>query len=140
MRFLNWLFASAILLAAGSVRAEERLPEGAEILGRGPIHEAFAQPLGTEKPEGPPTVDKQPPDPIQEIPPEQKPEGNSAWVPGYWQWDEGKEDFLWVSGVWRVAPPDRKWVPGFWKHSDDGWQWISGSWAPGTMTAAEDRP
>lgn len=33
------------------------------------------------------------------LPPDQKPEGDDvAWIPGYWAWDDERNDFLWVSG------------------------------------------
>src|SRR5262245_33202341 len=74
-----------------------------EVQGRGPVHEAFAQP-GEAAPRPSPIVTKQPPEPIQEVPPEEKPEGdNVVWIPGYWAWDEDRTDFLWVSGFWRVV-------------------------------------
>ena len=42
-------------------------------------------------------IPKQPPAPIEELPPEQKPEGDDVqWVPGYWAWDDNRNDFLWI--------------------------------------------
>jgi hypothetical protein len=100
-----------------------------EVQGRGPIHEAFAQPTSSTPQPGP-VVPRQPPPPIPEQPPDQKPEGDSvAWIPGYWSWDDDRGDFLWVSGVWRVIPPGRKWVPGYWTSAEGDWQWVSGFWA-----------
>src|SRR5689334_3047899 len=76
-----------------------RPPEGVQVLTRGPVHEAFAEPV-VFNPEAGPVVPKEPPQPIEEIPPDQKPEGeNVQWVPGYWNWDEAQGDFLWVSGI-----------------------------------------
>ena len=49
-------------------------------------------------------------------------------MPGYWAWDDGRNDFLWVSGFWRVPPPGRSWVPGGWRQAAGGWQWNSGFW------------
>src|SRR5262249_32726010 len=72
-------------------------PEGAEVMARGPVHEAFAEP-SAPRAEAPPVVPKAPPDPVEEAPPEEKPEGdNVVWIPGYWAWDEDGKDFLWVS-------------------------------------------
>ena len=34
-----------------------------------------------------------------------------AWIPGYWAWDDERNDFLWISGIWRALPPGRQWVP-----------------------------
>ena len=88
--------------------------EQGEVQARGPVHEAFAAP-GDRGPVPGLLAPRQPPEVLPEMPPEQKPEGdNVVWVPGYWAWDAGRNDFLWVSGCWRVPPPGRRWVPGHW--------------------------
>jgi hypothetical protein len=99
-----------------------------DILARGPIHEAYAQPAQLDvKPS--PIVPKQPPPPIEEVPPELKPEGsNVQWIGGYWAWDDEARNFVWVSGFWRDVPPGRQWVPGYWTRLADGWQWVPGYW------------
>ena len=97
---------------------------------RGPLHEAFAGPIAMD-PQSGLVVPKKPPEAIEEIPPEAKPaDENVIWIPGYWAWDEDRDDFIYVSGVWRVPPADRRWVPGYWTEGDGGYQWISGFWAP----------
>lgn len=102
--------------------------EGVEVLARGPVHEAFAEP-SVRSPRPTPLIPKQPPNPIEEMPPDQKPEGaNVTWIPGYWVWDEDRKDFIWESGIWRDLPPDRQWVPGYWNQVEGGWQWVSGYW------------
>lgn len=99
------------------------------LLTRGPIHEAFAEPINFNPKPGP-LIPRQPPANIEEIPPDQKPDGdNVSWIPGYWHWDDDKNEFLWVSGFWRVMPPGRQWIPGYWNQVDDKWQWVSGYWA-----------
>src|SRR4029077_5959145 len=91
-------------------------------------HEAFAEPI-SQKPAASPVVPKQPPDPIEEVPPDQKPEGdNVQWIPGYWDWDQDRNDFIWISGVWRIPPPGEQWVPGHWDQVADGSQWSPGFW------------
>src|SRR4051794_3220896 len=58
-----------------------------EVQARGPVHEAFAQP-GEVRPRPSPVAPKAPPAPVNELPPDVRPEGdNVAWVPGYWAWD-----------------------------------------------------
>jgi hypothetical protein len=100
-----------------------------EVLTRGPVHEAYAEPVDYN-PEPGPVADKAPPAPIDELPPDQKPEGNDVeWVPGYWAWDDEGKDYLWVSGIWRDMPPGRQWVPGTWQEAADGWHWTPGFWA-----------
>src|SRR6185503_20442411 len=70
---------------------------GAQVLTRGPVHEAFAG-MVTFNPEPGIVVTKAPPDIIEEVPPEERPEGNNVtWIPGYWAWDDERSDFLWVS-------------------------------------------
>ncbi len=103
-----------------------------EVLVRGPVHEAFAQPYEAD-PQPSDPVAKEPPDAIEEQPPESVPEGdNVQWIPGYWAWDDDREDYLWVSGLWRDVPPGQRWVPGYWTQADGGYQWVTGFW-----TAAE---
>ena len=104
-------------------------PEGLEILARGPVHEAYANPA-TSKPVPSPNLPAAPPKAIEEVPPDQKPPGeNVQWIPGYWSWDEEKNDYIWVSGFWRQPPPGRRWIPGSWRQTDGAWQWVPGLWA-----------
>lgn len=137
---LLWVLGLFLLILApgwshAEVRSEEAIDSsedasGITVLARGPVHEAFAQPANP-RPQASPVIGKQPPAPIPEIPPDEQPRGKEVqWIPGYWDWDEEKTDYLWVSGTWRVPPPDRKWVPGYWSQAENGWQWVSGFWAP----------
>src|SRR5262249_59410253 len=100
--------------------------DGVEVLARGPVHEAYAEPVDP-RPSAGPVVPRQPPVPIEELPPEQRPEGEGVtWVAGYWSWDEERSDYIWVSGFWRTPPPGRVWVPGSWRPAGGGWQWVGG--------------
>jgi hypothetical protein len=122
--------ALAAPLAAGTARAQAPAPpDGVEVLTRGPVHEAYAQPVDGQ-PQASPVIPHQPPEPIEELPPDQRPEGNVQWLAGYWAWDDDRSDFLWVSGFWRTPPPGRQWLPGHWQQVDGGWQWVPGYWAP----------
>jgi WXXGXW repeat (2 copies) len=114
---------------AGWLATSSRAADDVEVLARGPVHEAYAEPSERE-PAPTPIIPKEPPKPVEEVPPDQKPEGdNVQWMPGYWGWDEDKKDFIWVSGFWRNVPPGRTWVPGSWRKAQDGWQWTGGFWA-----------
>jgi len=115
-------------------------PDGVEVLARGPVHEAFAQ-LATGLPEPGQVAAKEPPKLIDELPPDQRPEGdNVQWVPGYWSWDDDGSDYVWVSGLWRMAPADRRWLPGHWQAIDKGWQWVAGFWAAASVTEVQYLP
>jgi WXXGXW repeat (2 copies) len=136
------------LLAATNARSQgtppspkEEMPQkGVEVLTRGPIHEAFAEPL-TVNPRPNPIIHQKPPATIEELPPDQKPEGTHIqWIPGYFAWDETGNDYIWISGLWRATPPARQWMPGHWMNEADGWQWVSGYWADVGQTEVEYLP
>ncbi len=112
-----------------------------EALGRGPLHEAFAEQVNLDA-EPSPIVAKKPPEPINELPPEIKPDGEHVeWIPGYWAYDDEElNDFIWVSGVWRKVPPGRRWVPGYWAEVEGGYQWVSGTWASADADEVEVLP
>ena len=104
--------------------------EQPEVLTRGPVHEAFAQPVSVQNQPGM-IVASQPPASIAETPPADRPAGDACiWAPGYWSWDSERNNFIWVSGCWRLAPPNKTWVPGYWTHVPNGWQWVPGFWSP----------
>jgi hypothetical protein len=127
---IGGLISLTILFQSSSTRAVEPAPaNGVEVLARGPVHEGFAEPVD-QQPVAGPIIPKKPPAPVDELPPEQKPAGdNVTWMPGYWSWDTDRADFIWISGFWRVPPPDRTWMPGGWRQAGDAWQWVSGFWS-----------
>lgn len=108
---------------------EAEITDEMEVLDTGPVHEAYAETASSDTEPGI-VVPKSPPDPINEVPPEQEDlEEGVQWIPGYWAWDDDRDDFIWISGTWRVPPPGREWTPGRWVEVEDGYQWISGYWA-----------
>ncbi len=114
----------AFLLALAQPLAAE------EVQSRGPVHEAFAQPPEL-LPRPALLVPKEPPAPLVELQPENRPAGeNLRWVAGYWTWDAERKDFTWVSGFYRQAPADRQFVAGAWSKSEEGWRRAPGYWAP----------
>ena len=148
-RTMALILLSALLVAVVPAAAQDPAAgpdptqnQDVQVLTRGPVHEAFALPVVNDPKPGL-TVAKQPPAPVEEAPPDQKPAGqNVQWISGYWSWDASRDDFLWVSGVWREPPPGRQWVPGYWNQVEGGYQWVAGAWVPvhqaasGTQTQA----
>jgi hypothetical protein len=131
MRYLYFrtaLFASLLIFASMARADLAPMVEGVEVLARGPVHEAYAGPVSAT-PRATPIIAREPPPLLEEIPADQKPEGEVQWIPGYWAWDDDRNDFLWVSGIWRLPPPGREWVAGHWAQVDGGWQWVPGIWA-----------
>ena len=111
-----------------------------EVTLKGPLHEAFARTVTLDAASGP-RVNRQPPELIDEVPPDVQPEGeNVIWIPGYWSWDDSTNDFLWISGLWRDMPPGRRWVPGYWAQEDDAWQWYAGFWADAEQESVQYLP
>ena len=104
--------------------------DGAEPMLRGPVHEAFAEQFNQNPVQGL-IVPQQPPEPIEELPPDVRPDGRQVeWISGYWAWDDDDQDFFWVSGIWREVPQGARWLPGYWSKAETGYQWISGTWIP----------
>lgn len=123
-----------LLLFGAAAHGQVGSEVGIQVLTRGPVHEAFAE-AAMEVASASVIVSRGPPEPIREFPPEQRPVGNDiGWVPGYWNWDEERDDFIWISGVWRDVPPGRQWVPGYWATVSQGKQWISGYWGDDAQT------
>ena len=146
-RVSQWCVVTALAVLGISVgwdsaafAQEAPAEEGVQVLTRGPVHEAFAQTV-TFNPEPGIVVSRTPPEPIEELPPDQRPEGdNVAWIPGYSAWDDDRSDFLWVSGIWRSLPPGRQWVPGYWSQAGQNSQWTSGYWADAKQSENEYLP
>jgi hypothetical protein len=118
-----------LLTIGGATGQQDDFDTDIQVLTRGPMHEAFASPSESEvAPDF--IVSRRPPADITELPPDHRPEGdNVSWIPGYWAWDDDRDDYIWVSGVWRDLPPNRQWVPGYWTDVQGGSQFVSGFWA-----------
>ena len=128
-------------MAPGTEAPAAEADPNVEVMTRGPVHEAFATPVNAGQTAGL-IIPKQPADPIDEVPPDVKPEGDAAvWIPGYWSWDDDRKDFIWVSGVWRVPPPGFRWMPGYWQEvPGQGYQWVSGYWMPAQTEEVDFMP
>src|SRR5262249_29339650 len=114
--------------------------EGLEFQTRGPVMEALAEPV-ILNPEATRPVPRCRPDPLEEVPPNQKPAGeNVQWITGYWAWDDDRNDFIWISGIWRTPPPGRQWVPGTWTQVEGGCRWTPGYWATTEQTDVQFLP
>src|SRR5688572_4421169 len=90
------ILGTALFLAAWTAAPAnaQQTQAGIEVLSRGPVHEAFAQPFAADA-APPPPAPKTPPPPVSEVPPDDRPDGpNVQWVSGYWSWDEERQDFI----------------------------------------------
>ena len=84
-------------------------------------------------------VPKAPPPRVEEVAPTNPPAGDDVqWVSGYWAWDDDRQDYLWVSGVWRRTPVGREWISGEWQASDQGYRWIPGRWSAAKNDVANE--
>lgn len=106
-------------------------PNSSEIESRtrGLIHEGFDQPIADDPTPGL-IVPEAPPALLGEQPPAARPSGaHVLWLPGYWSWDDGRQEFVWIRGAWRVPPPGERWIPGYWAKTEGGFQRTPGFWA-----------
>lgn len=137
------MLSLAVFILCGSAAGQAPpIPaqEQPQVLTSGPVHEAFAEPVILQNQQGL-TVPDQPPANIEEIPPAERPQGNQyVWVPGYSSWDGDRNNYLWVSGCWRAAPPNMSWVPGYWSQVSDGWEWVAGCWVTAGVRNIEYLP
>ncbi|MFM7739261.1 MAG: hypothetical protein ACKO9H_07645, partial [Planctomycetota bacterium] len=118
----------------------EQSQEDLDLLTKGPLHEAFAE-VQQDSPTPNPVVTRQPPEAVKELPPKYQPEGeNVEWIPGYWAWDEDRENYLWISGIWRDIPPGQRWVPGYWETVEGGFRWVNGFWMDDEVEEIEYLP
>lgn len=92
----------------------------------GTAHEAFLTSLREGKPAH--FIDKQPPRPVQEMSPAQT-DPRAIWIPGYWCWDNVRNDYIWIGGIWRRPPPGLEWISGTWQQTEKGWLWSNGFWS-----------
>jgi hypothetical protein len=83
----------------------------------------------------------EPPKDIDEVPPDYRPDCDRAiWISGYWGWDDLRDDFIGISGVFRIPPDVQRRVPGYWLSVDNGWQWVQGFWISETAESIEYLP
>ncbi|MBN1907972.1 MAG: YXWGXW repeat-containing protein [Deltaproteobacteria bacterium] len=136
----------SLLFTAGTMYGQTNQPppvpyeEQPEVQTRGPVNEAFAQPVAIEENEGY-IVPKAPPVDIEETLPAKRPVGEQfAWIPGYWAWDSERDDHIWISGCWRAVPPGKYWNPGYWAKVQGGYRWVAGFWAPVSNAEVEYLP
>ncbi len=126
--------------AANEVSGPAAAKSSVEVLTRGPVHEAFAQPINLGRGLAA-VINHRPPEIIDEMPAELRPDTEDvAWIPGYWSWDDDRDDFLWVSGVWRVPPPTMRWIAGYWAPVSGGYRWVSGFWTDVSAQAVRYYP
>ena len=109
---------------AGSRADSSRVDAAAPEAG-GPVHEAFQGHVARDDRVRAP---KSPPPPMTEEPTNDRPVPQAQWVEGYWAWDPGRNDFVWVAGAWRIPPPGATWVAGRWMRDADGWYRVPGFW------------
>lgn len=117
-KFLMFLLFWMINFMAGDAQPTK--------VDQAPLHDAFLPATINNlvleaAPAVPPTII------LEKVPP--TPDTKAIWISGYWEWFANKNDFIWVSGMWRVPPPNRFWIPGSWVPTEEGWVRVRGFWS-----------
>ena len=69
-----------------------------------------------------------PPQPLQEIIIE-RPYPEAVWVPGYYVYDPGIANYVWVTGRWQRPPYyGARWIAPEWRHERGGYRFRHGRW------------
>jgi hypothetical protein len=93
-------------------------------------HDALDPPSEQGKRSDPPLhVLTEPPPLVAERPSSRRPSLKARWVPGYWEWDSKRAEFVWIGGLWHVPPSGTVWVPPRWERDREGWHRVQGYWA-----------
>ncbi|MGZ8273979.1 MAG: hypothetical protein ACXWUM_08680 [Burkholderiaceae bacterium] len=66
-----------------------------------------------------------PPPPQNETIPA-SPSPDATWVPGYWNWANGR--YTWVPGRYEAGRAGYRWVPQRWENVNGQWQMTGGAW------------
>ncbi len=126
MLYRMFLSLSVVLAVFTGRSALDAAPPRVQAIDDAISHEAWvAKVIGIDVLDAIPT---RPPDPINERRPANS-NHDLEWIEGYWAWSKDRNDYIWVSGVWRKPPPGRTWMPGFWKKFNEGYVWIRGFWS-----------
>jgi len=86
-------------------------------------------------------IDREPPSPIYEVTPTERP--GYIWAPGTWTLQRGR--LVWQPGNWIAERPGYTWVPAGWEQRADKWYYAKGYWEANDDgmeedVAAEDQP
>jgi len=70
-------------------------------------------------------VDVAPPAPVYE---QVTPREGYIYAPGYWQWDEGRRNHVWVKGDYQPARRGEHWVAHEWRQENGRYRFNEGHW------------
>ncbi len=70
-----------------------------------------------------------PPQPLQQVI-APCPQVGWVWIPGYWSWNPGFDNYYWVRGYWTPPPsPYAQWIAPRWEQMGGRWLFSRGYWA-----------
>ncbi len=55
-------------------------------------------------------------------------ENGGFWLKGHWEWNEAKQNYLWVKGHCEPYRKGYTYLPGKWVRRPEGWIWEAGVW------------
>lgn len=123
--------ACALVLMSGCGRRPivVQAPPATVIHNPAPTQVVAAAPVAQATPAAAPSVVvlREAPPPPRYEPMSPQPASDHVWIPGYWAWRGGRQE--WVSGHWEVPPhPGARWVSPRWERQGDGYVFQQGYW------------
>jgi WXXGXW repeat (2 copies) len=70
-------------------------------------------------------IDLAPPAPVYEQAP---PRDGYVYTPGYWQYDEGRRNHVWVKGEYQAQRRGEHWVAHEWRQENGRYRFNEGRW------------
>jgi hypothetical protein len=53
----------------------------------------------------------------------------TVWIPGHYDWDAARSNYVFIDGQYVEAPRENaQWIPGHWMETPASWIWIDGTW------------
>ena len=62
--------------------------------------------------------------------------GGYLWVRGYYQWNQGGNQYEWVPGHWEREKAGMQWFDGRWELQGNVYVWVEGGWKAGGPPAS----
>src|SRR5207302_1673977 len=105
---------------------ESAQPPGVDVQARGPVHEAFAEPISDQPKQGTGVTKEPPPPTVEAGPSVPAPDPSSTYVGGCWIY--AGANYRWRPGHWIAYRPGWVWIPAHYIWTPVGCVFVDGYW------------